>query len=61
VLFLDAGQAGAADGVFDTRVLVGAGAGVSFFNGVLRLEVSRPISPDIGGKLRFDIAVRGAR
>lgn len=61
VLFVDAGQAGAADGVFDTQVLVGAGAGLSFFNGVLRLEVSRPISPDVGGKLRFDIAVRGAR
>jgi hypothetical protein len=61
VLFIDAGQAGSADGLFDTRALVGAGAGVSFFNGLCRFELSQPISPDTGDKVRFDIVVQGVR
>jgi hypothetical protein len=42
-------------------VLAGAGAGLSFFGGALRLEVSHPLTPDTGGKVRFDIVVQAPR
>jgi hypothetical protein len=61
VAFADAGQAAAAADLFSSRALVGAGAGVSMFDGLLRLDLSYPISPDIGGKVRFDIVVQAAR
>jgi hypothetical protein len=60
VLFVDAGQAGAAGSVFSGRVLSGAGVGLSVFGGLLRLDLSRAVSPD-EATIRFDIVVQGAR
>ena len=60
VLFVDAGQAGGAGSLFSGRVLVGAGAGVSLFGGLVRFDVSRSLAPD-RPRLRFDIAVQGPR
>ncbi len=59
-LFVDAGQAGSAGTLFSGRVLAGAGVGLSVFGGLLRLDLSRPVSPD-DATLRFDIVVQGAR
>jgi hypothetical protein len=61
VLFIDAGQAGPADGLFETDALVGAGAGISLFDGLIRFDLSHPVSPDTGGKIRFDIVLQAAR
>jgi hypothetical protein len=61
VIFLDAGQAAPVSQLLSSTALIGAGAGVSLFNGILRFDVSRPVSPDIRGKLRFDLVVRGVR
>ena len=60
VLFVDAGQAGPADGLFRTQALVGAGAGLSFFRGAIRFDVSRRLSPDVA-RLRFDLVVGAVR
>jgi hypothetical protein len=60
VLFLDTGQAGKAGGLFSSRMLTGAGAGLSFFSGLLRLDLSRSLTPD-DPTLRFDIVVQAAR
>jgi hypothetical protein len=60
VLFVDAGQAGPADGLFQTQALVGGGAGLSFFHGALRFDVSRRLSPDVA-RLRFDLVVGAVR
>ena len=60
VLFVDAGQAGGAGSLCSGRVLVGAGAGVSLFGGLVRFDVSRSLAPD-RPRLRFDIAVQGPR
>ncbi|MBA3344457.1 MAG: hypothetical protein H0T44_04010 [Gemmatimonadales bacterium] len=59
VLFLDAGQAGETGDIFASKALIGGGAGLSLFNGLLRLDLSHPISE--GGSLRFDIVVQGVR
>jgi hypothetical protein len=40
---------------------VGGGIGLSVFNGVVRFDLSHPITPDIGGKVRFDILVQAPR
>nr|MBA3554957.1 hypothetical protein [Gemmatimonadales bacterium] len=61
VLFVDAGQVERPGELFASRALVGGGVGLSVFGGVLRFELSHPISPDTGGKLRFDIVVSGVR
>jgi hypothetical protein len=60
VLFLDAGQAGPADGLFSTRALVGAGLGLSLLRGGLRFDVSRRLSPDVA-RLRFDLVIGAVR
>jgi hypothetical protein len=60
VLFLDAGQAGGAGSLFSGRMLTGAGAGLSLFSGLLRIDLSRSLSPD-DATLRFDIVVQAAR
>jgi hypothetical protein len=60
VLFVDAGQAGRTGSLFSGRVLAGAGVGLSVFGGLLRFDLSRAVSPD-KARLRFDIAVQGAR
>jgi Haemolysin secretion/activation protein ShlB/FhaC/HecB len=61
VAFIDAGQAASAADLFSSTALVGAGVGLSFLNGLLRFDFSRPLSPDTGGKVRFDIVVQGVR
>lgn len=54
VLFADAGQAGPRAGFFDRQVLSGAGVGLSFFGGVMRWDLSFPITPKTGDP-RFDL------
>jgi hypothetical protein len=61
VLFLDAGQGAEISGLFSSTVLVGGGVGLSLFSGLVRLDFSQAISPDTGGKVRFDLVVRGVR
>jgi hypothetical protein len=62
VFFLDAGQAGRLDSLTRNRVLIGGGAGVSFFNGLVRFDLSHPLSPrPEGSGLRFDIIFGGRR
>lgn len=61
VLFLDAGQAAEPARLFSSTALIGAGAGVSLLRGLVRLELSRPLTPDTGGKIRFDLVVGGGR
>ena len=61
VAFIDAGQAARPGDLFGSTALVGGGVGVSLFGGLLRFDLSRPISPDAGGKLRFDIVVQAVR
>ncbi len=60
VLFIDAGQTGAADGLFDTKALVGAGVGLSLLRGALRFDLSRRLSPDVA-RLRFDVVFGAVR
>ena len=61
VLFLDAGQASRLEDLFTSTALVGGGAGLSLLNGLIRFDLSRPISPDGARKLRFDLVIGGAR
>jgi hypothetical protein len=61
VLFIDAGQGGRPGALFSSGVLVGGGVGLSLFHGLVRLDFSRPISPDVGGKVRFDLVFLGVR
>jgi hypothetical protein len=61
VLFIDAGQASRISRLFSSRAIVGAGVGLSLFRGLLRFDLSQPISPDQAGKVRFDLLVQGAR
>jgi hypothetical protein len=61
VVFIDAGQGDRIGALFSSRVLLGGGVGISLFRGLLRLDFSRPISPDIGGKVRFDLILMGMR
>lgn len=61
VIFLDAGQAARISSLFSSSALIGGGVGVSLFSGLIRFDLSRPISPDQSGKVRFDIVVQGVR
>jgi hypothetical protein len=61
VIFLDTGQASRISSLFSGSVLVGGGAGISLFSGLIRFDFSRAISPDVGGKVRFDIVIQGVR
>ena len=61
VLFIDAGQASRISRLFSSTALVGAGVGLSLFKGLLRFDLSQPISPDQGGKIRFDLLVQSPR
>lgn len=61
VLFVDAGQAATVSGLLSSTALVGAGVGLSLFSGLMRFDLSRPLSPDHGGKVRLDLVIRGAR
>jgi hypothetical protein len=55
------GQAARPGDLFSSEALAGAGVGVSIFNGALRFDLSHPLTPDDGGKVRFDIVVQAAR
>jgi hypothetical protein len=61
VLFIDAGQGGRIADLFSNTALIGGGIGLSLFRGLIRLDFSHPISPDAGGKVRFDLVVQGVR
>jgi hypothetical protein len=61
VAFLDAGQAARPADLFGSRALVGGGLGVSMFGGLVRFDLSHPISPDSDGKLRFDLVLQAPR
>jgi hypothetical protein len=61
VIFLDAGQAERISGLFSSSALVGGGVGLSLFRGLIRIDLSRPISPDQPGKVRLDFVIQGAR
>jgi hypothetical protein len=61
VAFVDAGQTANPGDLFSSTVLAGAGAGVSFFSGALRFDLSHPLTPDTEGKVRFDIVVQAPR
>jgi hypothetical protein len=61
VAFVDAGQAERPADLFSSTAFAGAGVGVSFFGGVLRLDLSHPLTPDDGGKVRFDIVLQAVR
>jgi hypothetical protein len=61
VLFIDAGQASRISHLFSSTALVGAGVGLSLFRGLLRFDLSRAVSPDQRGKVRFDLLVQSPR
>ena len=61
VAFVDAGQAARPGDLFSSEALAGAGVGVSMFSGALRFDLSHPLTPDTGGKVRFDIVVQAVR
>jgi hypothetical protein len=61
ILFLDAGQAARMIDLFSSTALVGGGAGLSLLKGLIRLDLSHPVSPETGGKLRFDLVIQGVR
>jgi len=58
VAFVDAGQAAAASALTRSRLLAGGGAGLALFGGLLRMDLSHPITGG-GDGLRFDLSVRG--
>jgi hypothetical protein len=61
VAFVDVGQAGSVGSIQDESVLVGAGAGVSFFDGLVRFDLSGPLNGGAGQGLRFDIVFGAVR
>jgi len=61
VFFIDAGQGDRTRSLFASEALVGGGVGLSLLRGLVRLDFSHPISPDLGGKVRFDLIVQGMR
>ena len=62
VFFLDAGQAGRLDSLTRNKVLVGGGVGLSMFNGLLRFDLSHPLTPrPEGSGLQFDVVFGGRR
>jgi hypothetical protein len=56
-LFVDAGQTGTASGMLGSRLLSGGGAGLGLLGGLLRFDLSHPISEG-GSGLRVDLVVR---
>jgi len=61
VAFIDAGQAARAEDLFSSQALVGAGIGISLLSGLIRFDLSHPISPDTDRKVRLDLVVQAAR
>ncbi len=58
VLFADAGQAARAADLFRSPALAGGGVGLALFGGVLRFDLSHPITHG-GSGLRLDLGIRG--
>ena len=61
VVFIDAGQGAPPSSLRSTDALVGGGVGLSLLSGLIRLDLSRAISPDRAGKVRFDLVVQTPR
>lgn len=61
VLFADAGQAGQRSAFGDAPFLSGAGVGVTVLGGIIRAELSHPITERAGRGLRFDLIFGGIR
>jgi hypothetical protein len=61
VLFLDAGQVEEPGDLFSSKALAGGGIGLSMFSGVLRFDLSYPISTGSDGRVRFDIVAQAPR
>ncbi len=61
VLFIDAGQAARPGDLFGSQALVGAGVGLSLLRGLLRFDLSHPVTPDDGRKIRFDLVLQAVR
>lgn len=61
VLFIDSGQAGSLSGFGDQPLLIGGGIGASFFNGLVRFDLSGPFSGGQGEGVRFDIVFGALR
>lgn len=57
VLFADAGQAAPTSGLFRSRAIAGGGIGLAVLGGVLRFDLSHPITTG-GHGLRFDLGAR---
>jgi hypothetical protein len=58
VLFGDVGQAAPAGELFQSRAIAGGGAGLSLLGGLIRFDLSHPITGG-GSGLRFDLVFRG--
>jgi hypothetical protein len=61
VAFVDAGQTADPSDLFSSTALAGAGVGLSMYGGALRFDLSHSLTPDTGGKVRFDIVVQAPR
>ncbi|MEO7474882.1 MAG: hypothetical protein ABIY46_06070, partial [Gemmatimonadales bacterium] len=61
VAFVDVGQADRPGDLFGSTALAGAGVGLSLFRGALRFDLSHPLTPDTGAKVRFDLVVQAVR
>ncbi len=61
VLFIDSGQAGSVSGLGNESLLVGGGIGASFFNGLVRFDLSGPFAGGEGEGVRFDIVFGALR
>jgi hypothetical protein len=57
VLFADAGQADRAANLFDSKLIAGGGVGFSLLRGLLRFDLSHPITSG-GNGLRLDLTMR---
>ncbi|HEY7683885.1 MAG TPA: hypothetical protein VH879_14660 [Gemmatimonadales bacterium] len=58
VLFADAGQAGSLEDLFSSRTLAGGGAGLALLGGLLRFDLSYPLTSG-GSGVRLDLQARG--
>jgi len=61
VAFFDVGQAAEVSDLPSSSALAGGGIGLSLFGGLVRFDLSEALSPDSGGKVRFDLVIRGVR
>ncbi len=61
VLFIDSGMAGSVSGLENESLLVGGGIGASFFNGLVRFDLSGPFAGGEGEGVRFDIVFGALR